>query len=1043
MLKKIIYLSIAILLFSINSKAQTISMIGDGVSGWSTDVNMSTTDNVNYNLSSFTFTTGGAKFRLNADWGTNWGASAFPSGTATLNGSNIPVTAGIYNVSFNRTTGVYSFASAATGFASISINGIAGPGASGDVNMSTVDGINYALDNYTLTNGGLKFRQNQSNTTTWGSASFPSGTATVGGVSIAVTAGTYDIKFNKNTGVYSFNFATISIIGSAASGWSTDVNMTTTDGINYSLDPTVFITGELKFRLNGSWASNWGSNAFPTGTGSLNGNNVPVIAGTYSVTFNRSTGAYTFTSGYPVISLFGNSTDLDLITLDGVNYYANNQTIAVGNYKFRQAHASVINWGAAGFPSGTATLGGSNIPVIGGSYNIKFNKTTGVYSFDYVVISLIGSATPGGWGADTNMTTTDGENYMISGLVLVLGDAKFRQGNDWSTNWGATSFPGGTASPSGANIAVSSASTYTVHFNRLTQVYYFYNEANPNVTTPINICRLSITTPLVAVGPPGYSLKWYTVATLGTASSTAPKPSSSTIGTKTYYVSQVTPGGVEGSRTPIVVNVVAAPGTPLAITAKYNNVLVVANTLGNYVGTSLPVVYSVADVLNAVSYEWTAPSDVNIVSGQGTNTLTVNFLNSAATAGTFVISVKAISEFGCASIARILTGTRAIPATVGIITSSQANVCSVVGTTNNVTYSVVAAPGLSYTWTVPSGATIVGAAIANSIAVSYSNTFVASGTVSVIGVNSLGSSILPRISAVTRRLPATPGLLVGQTYAICPSSEAYNYTFSVPAFANTWTITGPVGSVLKSASNSNNTTNQLISTTDTAFSVTYPTAYVSGSGSISIVASNGCAISAPRTTLIFRNLLTPSSITGPTFIQCEMLSMPVTYSCPVMAFATTYSWTVPVGATILSGQGTNTISVNYPSSFAPTATSGVSVSTSATSCGNTITSSSRKVIITRQVCGLIKVAQTVIYSELYPNPSTDKFNVDIEVTENNTLTIEVFSFNGNLVSAKKHQLEKGKNTINTDIALLPNGLYVVKFTNPSTNVIETKKIFKR
>lgn len=153
MIKKIFFYSLALLLYTISSSSQNISMIGDGVSGWSTDVPMSTTDNVNYTLSNFTFSNGGAKFRQNASWSTNWGANAFPSGTANLNGSNIPVTAGIYDVAFNINTRVYSFTAASTGFASISISGSAGPGIDADVAMSTLDGINYALDNYTLTDG--------------------------------------------------------------------------------------------------------------------------------------------------------------------------------------------------------------------------------------------------------------------------------------------------------------------------------------------------------------------------------------------------------------------------------------------------------------------------------------------------------------------------------------------------------------------------------------------------------------------------------------------------------------------------------------------------------------------------------------------------------------------------------------------------------------------------------------------------------------------------------------------------------------------------
>jgi Carbohydrate family 9 binding domain-like/Carbohydrate esterase, sialic acid-specific acetylesterase/Ig-like domain CHU_C associated/Secretion system C-terminal sorting domain len=52
----------------------------------------------------------------------------------------------------------------------------------------------------------------------------------------------------------------------------------------------------------------------------------------------------------------------------------------------------------------------------------------------------------------------------------------------------------------------------------------------------------------------GTSLKWYTVSSGGTATTTAPTPSTATIGTKTYYVSS-TGSSCESSRTAIVVTV--------------------------------------------------------------------------------------------------------------------------------------------------------------------------------------------------------------------------------------------------------------------------------------------------------------------------------------------------------------------------------------------------------------------------------------------------------------------------------------------------------
>lgn len=50
---------------------------------------------------------------------------------------------------------------------------------------------------------------------------------------------------------------------------------------------------ELKFTIPG-WGSNWGSKDFPYGVGVGNGDNIPVPAGSYTVTFNDVDGSYAF-----------------------------------------------------------------------------------------------------------------------------------------------------------------------------------------------------------------------------------------------------------------------------------------------------------------------------------------------------------------------------------------------------------------------------------------------------------------------------------------------------------------------------------------------------------------------------------------------------------------------------------------------------------------------------------------------------------------------------------------------------------------------------
>ena len=192
----------------------------------------------------------------------------------------------------------------------------------------------------------------------------------------------------------------VGLIGTATESGNFDVDyiMTTSDQVNYSLtniflstsaiSPTV--SGEVKFRLNSSWTTNWGGATFPSGVGVQDGSNIPVTqSGYYNVAFNALTGAYTFTliSQPPTISIIGSTigaawnTDLNLSSTNGRDYSLLNTTLTQGEAKFRQNAAWFINWGNSTFPSGIGVQDGPNIPISSGNYNITFNRYSGAYVF--------------------------------------------------------------------------------------------------------------------------------------------------------------------------------------------------------------------------------------------------------------------------------------------------------------------------------------------------------------------------------------------------------------------------------------------------------------------------------------------------------------------------------------------------------------------------------------------------------------------------------------------------------------------------------------
>ncbi len=278
--------------------------MGSGVNGWpptiGPEISLTTTDNQIYTINHLTLTDGEVKFRQDLSWTINWGGNTFPSGQGILLGPNILSTAGTYDVTFNRINGTYTFIPS-TSFPSIGIWGPAVNSQLGyvgaDIDMETSDGITYTLSGFYFSSGNAYFRQDNATNFVWGSVAFPTGTAQLNGPTIFVTGGEWFVTFNRLTGDYSFRYPSIGILGTALNGFdSIDTDLETTNGRDYSTPAINLIAGEVKFRKDNLWTTNWGANTFPVGIGTQDGPNIPVNAeSVYSIQFNRSTGDYIFT----------------------------------------------------------------------------------------------------------------------------------------------------------------------------------------------------------------------------------------------------------------------------------------------------------------------------------------------------------------------------------------------------------------------------------------------------------------------------------------------------------------------------------------------------------------------------------------------------------------------------------------------------------------------------------------------------------------------------------------------------------------------------
>ena len=79
--------------------------------------------------------------------------------------------------------------------------------------------------------------------------------------------------------------------------------------------------------------------------------------------------------------------------------------------------------------------------------------------------------------------------------------------------------------------------------------------------------------------------------------------------------------------------------------------------------------------------------------------------------------------------------------------------------------------------------------------------------------------------------------------------------------------------------------------------------------------------------------------------------------------------------------------------------------------------------------------------KLYPNPAIENLNIAINNTTANSLSIQIISSEGKLISTQIVKLTQGENKIKLDTSKLPKGFYQLKMANNNGYVI-TKKISK-
>jgi hypothetical protein len=230
-----------------------------------------------------------------------------------------------------------------------------------------------------------------------------------------------------------------------------------------------------------------------------------------------------------------------------------------------------------------------------------------------------------------------------------------------------------------------------------------------------------------------------------------------------------------------------------------------------------------------------------------------------------------------------------------------ANAClpAVAGTA---TFSVAAIPyATTYVWTVPTGLTITAGQGTSTITVSYIAAAIEAGITGQICVYAAnncrqGATTCQNIS-FQNTAPLTPGAISGNG-KVCPG-EVLTYSVASQARATNYTWTVATGMTIQSGQG----TNLITVAVGAGFT----------GGNISVAGSNVCGTSPLRTRAIALNpTTTPGIIAGAINGLCNTNGN--VYSITPVSNATSYNWTISTGTgsvAIASGQGTNSIAVNY------------------------------------------------------------------------------------------------------------------------------------
>ncbi len=635
------------------------------------------------------------------------------------------------------------------------------------------------------------------------------------------------------------------------------------------------------------------------------------------------------------------------------------------------------NWTFAGpitpNPSSSTQQHPANIQFTGpGSFTVTLTITDNASGNSQVTHTITISPYPSAAGVISGSTTVCQGATLVPFSVGAIANATTY---NWTLPFGAT-----IASGSGTNSILvdfsNSAASGAIQVQGQNSCGVGASSAPFNVTVlPLPGATSSINGPLsVCQGQTGVVFSTPGIANATSYSWTLPPgatiTSSPTASTITVDFSAVASGGMVNV---IGVNSCGNGSSSVGITISMNPLPdpagVISGSTAVCEGTT-GVIYSIASVLNATTYNWTLPPGVVITSGAGTNSITTDFTNAT---GSGNVTVAGVNSCG--------TGTSSnIAVTVGLLPDSSTAITgptTVCAGSTGVQYSISAVVGAaSYNWTLPAGATIV-IDNGNSITVNFSST-AQSGPISVYGTNVCGNGAAgPGITVTVNPLPDTTTTMSGPA-TVCQGDSGVVFSISSAANSTNYGWTLPAGAVITSGDST------------TAITVSFTGSAVSGP--IYVNGHNGCGFGVGSDTIQLTVNPLPdaaTAISGSTTIPICPAATGIVFSVGAVNNATGYTWTLPAGATIVAGSGTNSITVD----FTAAAASGAVMVAGTNGCGSgdsSFLNFAVESVTPVDICMVTVNGPSSYNHVMWDKPTVtdiDSFRVYREITSNNYVVV--------------------------------------------------------